>query len=316
MSGIKRLTAQYHWIWAVLGAFAMWIAVGVISGNFNFTSLVANFTSASFLTIAALGQMIVMTTGRGAIDLSIPNMITLSAFLTMGMIDGHNERFVPVLLVVLLAGMAVGLCNSILVVCMRITPMVATLAMGYIVSSIISLYNRGYNAMKVCDILMGLTRKRLLGVPLVCFVVMLITGAVWLLFHSVTYGKALLALGQNKKAAALAGIRVNRVEIIAYIMSAALASVTGFLLSARVGGAFLGMGDTYMLDTVGSVVIGGTLASGGRAVPGGTLFGALFLCLAVTAMQVANFSVGMQNIVKGALIILVLVLSTGNNNNN
>lgn len=310
MSNIKSLTKQWYWIWAVLGSLVMWMAVGVISGNFNVTSLIANLTSASFLTIAALGQMIVMTTGRGAIDLSIPNVITLGAFLSMGFINGDDGKFIQVSFAVLLAGALIGFLNSFLVIYMRITPMVATLAVGYIVSSAISLYNRNFNTLAVCDVLQTVVRKRILGIPLICYVVMIITLGIYYLFRSVTYGRALLALGQNKKAAALAGVKVNKVEIIAYVMSGILAALTGILLSARVGGAFLGMGDTYMLDTVGSVVVGGTLALGGRAVPGGTLFGALFFSLLVTTMQVANFSIGVQYIIKGSLIILVLVLST------
>ena len=69
------------------------------------------------------------------------------------------------------------------------------------------------------------------------------------------------------------------------------------------------MGDSYLMDTVGCVVIGGTLASGGRAVTTGTLFGALFLSLVVTTMQVANLPIGVQNMIKGGIIILVLALS-------
>lgn len=310
MNNLKTKTKQWYWIWAVAGSLIMWIAVGAFSRNFNISSLFANLTSASFLTLAALGQMIVMTTGRGAIDLSIPNVITLGAFLSMGLIDGKNSRFLPVLLIALAMGACIGALNSILVVYMKITPMVATLAMGYIVSSIISIYNRKFNTLAVCDILKTIARKRILGLPLICYIVIGITILIYFLFRLVTYGRALLALGQNKKAASLAGIKVKRVEIIAYIMSGILAAVTGVFLSARVGGAFLGMGDTYMLDTVGSVVVGGTLAMGGRAVPVGTLFGALFFSLLVTAMQVANFPIGVQYIVKGALIILVLVLST------
>ena len=103
---------------------------------------------------------------------------------------------------------------------------------------------------------------------------------------------------------------MNVVETLAYMMSAMLAAICGFFLSGRVGGAFLGMGDSYLMDTVGSVVIGGTLASGGRAVTVGTLFGALFLSFVVAAMQVANFSIGVQNMIKGAIIILVLALSS------
>jgi ribose transport system permease protein len=70
------------------------------------------------------------------------------------------------------------------------------------------------------------------------------------------------------------------------------------------------MGDTYLLETVGAVVIGGTLIFGGRSTVVGTLFGCLFLVLIVTAMQVAGFPVGTQNIVKGFLIILVLIVAT------
>lgn len=304
-------TKQWHWIWAAAGSLIMWSAIGAFSRNFNLASLAANLASASFLTLAALGQMIVMTTGRGAIDLSIPNVITLGAFLTMGLTGGKDSRFLPVLVFVLTVGAVTGILNSLLVVRMNIAPMIATLATGYIVSSIISIYNRGFNTLAVCHMLKTAVTKKILGLPFICYFVFGITIFIWLMFRRVTYGRALLALGQNKKAAALAGIRVDRVETLAYVMSGMLAALTGVFLSARVGGAFLGMGDTYLLDTVGSVVIGGTLAMGGRAAPAGTLFGALFFGLLVTAMQVANFSIGVQYIVKGIVIILVLVLSTG-----
>lgn len=88
-----------------------------------------------------------------------------------------------------------------------------------------------------------------------------------------------------------------------------LAALCGFFLSGRIGGAFLGMGDSYLLDTVGAAVIGGTLAAGGRSSSIGTFFGALFLSVVVTTMQVANMSVGVQNIIKGAIIVSVLMAS-------
>lgn len=306
----KVFIKDIHWIFAVVGSLLMWIVIGIISGNLNLNSLTANMTSAAFLGIAALGQMMVITTGRGAIDLSIPNVITLSAFLTMGIIDGNNARMPLGLLAVLGVGVLVGMLNSFLVIWLKITPMIATLAVGYIVSSVVSIYNRSFNTMKVCSILGDVVKKRLFNIPLIVYLVLLLGMGIYLVFRYMTYGKALLALGQNKTAAYLAGIRVNQVEMIAYVSSGMLAALAGFFLSARVGGAFLGMGDSYMLDTVGSVVIGGSLIAGGRAVTFGTLAGGLFLSLLVTAMQVANFAVGVQNIIKGILIIFVLVLST------
>lgn len=309
MNRIRSFTKNSHWSWAVIGSVLMFIAVTIISGKLRYASFTANFTIACYLTTCAMGQMIVMTTGRGAFDLSIPNMITLSAFLTMGLINGNSANFFPVLLLVLVVGAAVGFINSILVIRFRITSMIATLAVGYILSTATSIYNRTFNCLKVCDAMLAITKTTFLGIPVVCYIILALVAAIAFMFKSMTYGRSLLALGQNKKAAELAGVKVNKVETIAYMMSAMLAALCGFFLSGRVGGAFLGMGDTYLMDTVACVVIGGTLASGGRAVTVGTLFGALFLSLIVTAMQVANLPVGVQNIIKGAIIVVVLILS-------
>ena len=309
MMKINAFTKNHQWIWAAVGSIIMFSAVSLISGKLSYSSFTANLTIASYLTICALGQMIVMTTGRGAFDLSIPNMITLSAFLTMGMSAGKDQNFFPVLLLVLAVGALVGFINSLLVIRLRITSMIATLAVGYILSTMTSIYNRTFNCLQVSNIMNTVTNTRILGIPIVSYIVVLIVIGITFMFRSMTYGRALLALGQNKRAAQLAGIKVNTVETLAYVISAMLAAICGFFLSGRVGGAFLGMGDSYLLDTVGSVVIGGTLASGGRAVTPGTLFGALFLSFAVTVMQVANFSIGVQNIIKGVIIISVLVLS-------
>lgn len=310
MKNINSLAKKHHWIWAAGGSLLMFLAMSFISGRISYSSFSANFTIACYVTLCALGQMVVMTTGRGAFDLSIPNMITLSAFLTMGLINGENGKFFPVLLLVIAVGVLIGWMNSLLVIQMKITPMIATLAVGYILSTLTSIYNRTFNCMDVCGIMQATIGIKILGLPIICYVVLLVVGGMYFMFRSVTLGRALLALGQNKRAAQLAGIKVNLVETLAYIISAVLAALCGFFLSGRVGGAFLGMGDSYLMDTVGSVVIGGTLASGGRAVAAGTLFGALFLGFVVATMQVANFSIGVQNIIKGIIIVLVLALGS------
>lgn len=312
MTQIRQKLSQWYWSWAVLGVAVMWIVVGMIAGSLNVQSLIANVTSASFLGLAALGQMAVITTGRGAIDLSIPNVITLSAFLTMGLVNGKDSNLLLGLISVLLVGLLIGFVNSMLVIYLKITPMIATLAVGYITSSLISVYNRNFKVIAVSGLLSGVMKNRILAVPVIVYIIFLVSLGIYVMFRYTTYGQSLQALGQNKRAAFLAGIPVVKVECGAYMLSSFLAALTGFLLVARVGGAFLGMGDSYMMDTVGSVVIGGTLIAGGRAVTMGTLAGAVFLSLLVTAMQIANFSIGMQNIIKGLLIILVLVLGSGN----
>ena len=87
-----RVVKGIPWIWAAVGAFIMWVALGIFAHNLNLESLIATSTNASFLAIVALGQMLVITTGGGAIDLSIPNVITLSAFLCAGLASGSDLK--------------------------------------------------------------------------------------------------------------------------------------------------------------------------------------------------------------------------------
>ena len=133
-----------------------------------------------------------------------------------------------------------------------------------------------------------------------------------LVLHKTRFGKSLLALGQNLEAANIAGINTKLMQMFAYCLSGILAALGGILITARVGGAFLGLGDPYQLQTVASVVMGGTLISGGRAVPAGTFFGCMFLILLTTATQVAGMKIGGQYIVNGLFIIAVLFLASKN----
>ena len=314
MSTIKSLPQKFHWFWAVTASVLMFVVLCLVSGKVSYASFTANFNIACYLTICATGQMFVISTG-GAMDLSIPNMITLAAFVSMGTINGDNKMFFPVLLLMILMGIVVGGINAFLVIKIRIPAMIATLGMGYILSTFTQLYSRyKFSAMTMCSIMKTCVTFRILGIPLICYFVILMVIGVTFLFRSVTYGRALMALGQNRKAAHFAGINVTLVETLAYIICSVLTAVAGMFLAGRTGGAFLGMGDNYMMDTIGSVVIGGTVCSGGRSEPVGTLFGALFLGLVVTVMSAANFSVGMQYLVRGLIIVFVLVLSSSKQN--
>ena len=313
MTALARTIRSADWIWGLLGSVVMWLLLGVFARNLSLESLVATSTTAAFLAIVALGQMVVITTGRGAIDLSIPGVITLAAYLATGMSLGSNARLLYVVPVALAMGAGIGALNAMAVLLLRIPPIIATLGMGYVVTTLILVYNPHYRSTYVASLLTQVARDRLLGtIPAILLVAVVLVALFAWMFRFTRFGKSLTALGQNLEAARLAGIDVSRIQVIAYMMSGGLAAFGGILISARVGGAFLGLGDPYLLETVGSAVVGGTLIMGGRAVPVGTLFGSLFLVLLVTAMQVAGLRIGGQYVAEGALIILVLFLATRN----
>jgi Ribose/xylose/arabinose/galactoside ABC-type transport systems, permease components len=303
------------WIWALLGAIIMWFALGVFAGSLSVESLITIATSASFLAIVGMGQMLVITTGGGAIDLSIPSIITLSAFLSTGLINGSDANLLYGIPIVLAIGAGIGIMNALMVLYLKIPPIIATLGMSYIVTTGIMLYNKNFRAFNIAPLLEKIARNRIFGVfPIILMIVLLLVFLLSLMLERTRYGKSLIAVGQNAMAASLAGIRVYLIQALAYVMSGLLAAFGGIMISARVGGAFLGLGDSYLLLTVASVVVGGTAITGGKAVPVGTFFGSLFLTLLTTAMQVAGLQIGIQYVITGILIILVLFLATEKSN--
>ena len=303
------------WIFAAIGCVVLWILMGVCSNGISLRSLIDNAYTASFLAIAGLAQMLVVTTGRGAIDLSIPGMITMGAFTCMGICNGENSMIIPALLLVIAEGVIVGVLNSAMVIYLKIPAIIATMAMNYIIVTVTMLINNNFNVFTVPSILKNVVTFRLGGqFPIIIIIVIALAALIHFVLKSTTYGKSLLAMGQNKEAARLASVRVVKTEMITYIIAATMAGIAGALISARVTGAYLGMGDNYQMESIACIVVGGTLMSGGRANAVGTLVGSLFLYLIISCMQLIGMDAGMQNVVKGALIIVVLLIGSSENN--
>ncbi|MCI1930864.1 MAG: ABC transporter permease [Clostridia bacterium] len=308
----KFSLSDASWVYVMFGSIAMWLAMCAISGKFSFESLQTNIIAATFLAIVSIGQMLVVTTGKGAMDLSIPGTITLAAFLNSMLINGDPNKIVVGIIIIVLTGAAIGVFNSICVLGLKIPPMIATLAVNYILSSFAMMCNShmGFERLVQADVLVAIASGKTFGIYNMIFVVAAITILVVFLLKKTTYGKSLIALGQNDLAAYIAGMHINKVQIFTYILGGVLGAIAGLLISVRSGGAFLGMGDDYLMDTVAGVVLGGTLMSGGRACAVGTVFGCLFIRIVVTLMQLAQFDIGVQYIIKGILIVAIIIIGT------
>jgi ribose transport system permease protein len=306
---MKRLFEQ-PWIWALLGVVGLWILLCIGTGQVNLGNLTGIVASAALLCVVAIGQMLVVTTGNGAIDLSIPSVITLSAFVLTSVTNGQDSRLALGLVVVAAIGALVGWVNALIVNGLRIPPIIATLAVGYILTTATLIYNRGFTTYAVSPLLAYVASGRVFGIPLILVLALLLTWAISWLLNTSVYGRNLSAVGQNRRAAHFAGIRVEPTTRTAYVLSGVLAAIGGALLSGRVSGAFLEMGNPFLLQSVGAVVVGGSSIMGGRGNALGTLLGSLFLVMIVTTMQVLRVAGGSQDIVEGMLIILVLAVAT------
>lgn len=311
LDGLLAFTARHRWIWAALGVLLLWLFLSIRTSQFSLASLSGVAVTSSFLILVALGQTAVVTTGRGNIDLSIASVMTLSAYLALIVIGGQDGMVLPGLLAAVALGLVVGLVNAALVIFARIPSIIATLATGYVLATATLRANREIPGFATAPILREIATGRVGGVPIMVLIALAAVLIAGFLFSRTAWGQMLSAVGQNERAARLTGIRTGRIVASTFIASAVLASVTGVLLGAYVGGAFLEMGMPYRLQTIGAVVLGGTLIMGGGATAAGTLFGSVLLILIVTTMQIAGLPPGTQDMVQGVVIIAVLALAGG-----
>ena len=301
----------HRWAFAGIGLLGLWAALAAVTAQFSLASLSGVATSGSFLAVVAIGQMFAVATGGGNVDLSVPGVVTLSAFATMILSGGTDGGLLRALPAVLAIGLAVGALNAVLILRLRMPAIIATLAVGYGLDTASLLANRRFTTFAISPTLRTLATAHPGGVPAILLFALALTLAAGLLIGRTGYGRWLMASGQNAIAADLAGVPVGRVTAAAFVLSGVLAAIDGALLSAHTGGAFLEMGQPYLLQSVGAVVVGGTLILGGSATELGTLFGALLLVLLVTTMQIAGLPGGVQDMVQGAVIIAVLAAAGG-----
>ena len=141
-------------------------------------------------------------------------------------------------------------------------------------------------------------------------VALLISVVIWVLLEKGIYGRRVSAIGQNMRAARLAGVPVDGTRFATYVLCAVLASLAGLLLSCFSGGAALNMGTEYLLSSIAVVVIGGTAVAGGSANVPGIWGGSLFLFLVVSMLNTYGASAGVRLLLTGIIIIGVILAAS------
>lgn len=253
--------------------------------------------------------MLVISVGPGNADLSIPSAIALSGAVAMIVMNGSDAMIVPGVLAAVAVAMAVGAANFGLIRLLRIPPIIATLAGSLIVMSIAINVGRGLK-IKPPPLFADLTTLRLLGVPLVALVALAASLCVALMLQRTLLGRSIEAVGQNERAARLAGIAVQRTRLLVYVICAGLAGLTGALIAGFSGGNSLDQGQEYLLLTIAVVVIGGTSVSGGRPCVPGIWGAAMFMFLLVAMLNAAGAGAGLRMLLTGLIIIAVIVLAS------
>ena len=305
MNKISKFTSRNSWIWSFVGSALLLVIISLISDNgFSVKTLFMNITLASFTFLLGISEMLVITSGDGAIDLSIPYIVTLCAYLSANWLKGSTTA--AGVFIIIGVCVLIGLANGIINVFLHVHAMIGTLAVGYILFTIVLVYSKSATVQPSAA-LTKFAQTQFGGFSIITILCLIFLAAMTVIMYRTRFGKNIHAMGQGHHIAYLAGNNVSKMMIIVFIASSVIAGITGVLLGAYVNGSFQSMGDAYQMKAIAATLVGGTIVSGGKSSVLGTFGGAIMLTLLGTMITITGLSSGWQKLIEGAVIILILI---------
>lgn len=260
------------------------------------------------LGLIAGGETLLMLTG--GIDLSVAAVATGSAYLLTANAAQHE---VGAVFLALSLGLAVGLLNGIGVAVFRVQPLVMTLGTGLMTEGALVVYSQKIigNLPHVPAFILTLGSGKLFGlVPVDLFLWVPVAALLILGLRRSGLGRLLYAVGDNSHACRLAGIRVWRVLLTAYVACGLLSAVAGLVLVGATNAADLSLANVYLLPSVAAAIIGGTSIFGGRGGYSGTIVGAIILTVLDSLLTLLDAPEPLKQILYGSIILLLATAYT------
>lgn len=293
-------------------ALAILALLAVIA--FRFPGFVAPANLANVLTdtspliILALGQMAVILTK--CIDLSVAANLALCGMIA-AILNGMGVPLPLILIAVVALGAGLGAVNGLLVWKLNIPSIVVTLGTMTIYRGIIFVLTDGkwINAHQMSEGFKAFPRAVILGLPVVAWIAVGVVLGFALFVNRTAPGRALFAVGGNPHAAVYTGISVGRTQFMAFVLSGALAGLTGYLWVARYAVAYVDIAGGFELDVVAACVIGGIAIAGGAGSVAGAVMGALFLGIVKNALPVVGISPFWQMAISGSAILIAIAFN-------
>jgi ribose transport system permease protein len=237
--------------------------------------------------------------------------LTLTLVLGAGIAHDSNEALPITVFACLAVGAAIGAINGLLVTRLRLPALISTLATATIIDGASWLYTNGAPNGSMPTILQFAANGKFGIVPAADLFVGLVFIAVLILLTRTIFGRRLYATGANPRAAHLAGIRVERVTVIAYICCGVPAAAGGLLLGGYIAVGTLKAGDGYALNSLAVVLIGGTSLSGGEGGVFGTLVGVAILAVLTALLIQLSVPIALRSVLLAIIVIVGLFFKGG-----
>ena len=267
------------------------------------------------ICIATGMTLIILTAG---IDLSVGSVLALCGAIAAGLLK--NGLTIPsadlfigftilgVVLAGVLIGAVLGFFNGFVITKFKVPPFVATLAMLTIARGFTMLYTKGQPISNLGSDFAVIGTGWWLGIPVPVWIAAAVVLFAVFITQQTKLGRYIYAIGGNETAAKFSGINITKVKITVYAIGGALAAIGGIIVTSRLNSAQPDAGNSYELDAIAAVVIGGTSLSGGKGTVLGTVMGALIIGVLNNGLVLLNVTPFWQQVVKGAVILLAVII--------
>ena len=315
---LKHNLAKFQSIIALL---IMCIALSFLSDRFITADNAWNvMRQISVNMVISVGMTLVILTG--GIDLSVGSILALAGAVTAGMLKFGAEftsinsyvgfSLFGALLGGILVGTILGWFNGFTITKFKVPPFVATLAMLTIARGLTMLWTGGFPITGLGNELAFIGTGWFLGIPMPVWISAIVVLIAVILTKQTKLGRHIYAIGGNETAAKLSGLKIKNIKMIVYSIAGALSAVGGIIVTSRLDSAQPNAGLSFELDSIAAVVIGGTSLSGGKGTIMGTVQGALIIGILNNGLVLLNVSPFWQQVIKGLVILLAVVIEKFN----
>ena len=306
---------------SLIALFALCLLISILSDKFLTVSNGWNVMRQISVNICiSVGMtLIVLTAG---IDLSVGSVLALCGAITAGLLKNgiqvpSADLFIGFtllggILCGIMLGVFLGAFNGWVITKFKVPPFVATLAMLTIARGLTLLYTEGFPISGLGADFSYIGTGGLFGIPVPVWISAIIVGVAVIVTNKTRLGRYIYAIGGNESASRLSGINISRVKIIVYSIGGALAAIGGLIVTSRLDSAQPNAGISYELDSIAAVVIGGTSLSGGKGSIMGTVLGAIIIGVLNNGLVLLNVSPFWQQVVKGGVILLAVIIDKSN----
>lgn len=292
----------------LIGLIVLFVVIAVMNDRFVSPSNLSNLLrQVSINALISFGMTFVILTG--GIDLSVGSILALSSALLASMISSGMNPEVAILFSALI-GLGLGIINGVIIAYGKVAPFIATLATMTIYRGATLVYTNGNPISGLSDeaFFIGLGQGDVSGLPIPAIIMMVAFFILYFVLTKTPLGRQTYAVGGNEKVSYIAGIKIDRVKIVAYAITGLLCALAGAVLTSRLNSAQPTAGTGYELDAIAAVVLGGTSLAGGKGRITGTLIGALIIGTLNNGLNILNVSSFYQQVVKGIVILLAVLM--------